>query len=132
MNTPKTLKMLCFIKNYEFWDGIIHEHSLKFHKTYSVYPNIMLAKQETWDKIDEYANLINPGHITNPGGAEEVGEDDLKSISTFTTDEYFLEFCLDDKVKDDYFILVFDETPTFDGEPCDFEENDIIKYKRIA
>jgi hypothetical protein len=134
-DNENVFKMICFINNYESWDDTIHEHACKFSENYSIYPNLMLASKVTWDKIDEYANLFNPENIKP---TDEFDEDfdldeELKSISNFATSDYILEFCIDLKVKEGYFILVFDEEPIFDGEPVEDSENiNVEVYRRIA
>lgn len=127
--------MICFINDYAEWDDIIHEHSCIFFKSYSIYPNLLLASKKTWEKIDEYANLYNPENIKPPdqNNIDYNQEDDLKSISCFVTSEYSLEFCIEEKANENYFILIFDEDPIFDGEPYDYENiDDVITYRRIA
>ena len=134
-NNSKMQKMICFIINYEEWDDIIHEHSCKFFENYSIHPNLLLASKITWKKIDKYANLYNPENIKAPDDSivDDNQDEELKSLSCFVTSEYSLEFCLDEKINENYFILVFDEDPIFDGEPYSNVENeDVIIYKRIA
>ena len=135
MGNNSILKMICFISDYSIWDDTIHEHACKFHKSYSIYPNILLASKITWQKIDEYANLFNPDNIKKSDNdiiADEEDNGGIKSISSFTTSSYSLEFCLDEKANEDYCILIFNEDPTFDGEPCDDDVDEADIYKRIA
>ena len=135
MTNNSILKMICSISDYSTWDDTIHEHACKFFKSYSIYPNILLASKITWQKIDEYANLFKPENIKKSNTDiidDEENNGDIKSISTFTTSSYSLEFCLDEKANADYCILIFDEDPTFDGEPCDEDVDEVTIYKRIA
>ena len=134
-DSSSILKMICFITDYEYWDDKINENATLFFKTYSIYPNILIASKSTWEKIDEFANQNNPNLIQNPDEPIYVIDDgeEIKSISTFVASEYSLEFCLDNKVSENSFILVFDEDPTFDGEFVEDSENkDEVIYKRIA
>ncbi|MBP7582393.1 MAG: hypothetical protein KBA61_00050 [Spirochaetes bacterium] len=128
----KTQKIICFINDYMKWDDTIHEHACIFNNIYSVYPNLMLASKTTWKKIDKYANLFNPDNIkASESSIENINlEEEIKTISCFTTSDYSIEFCFDEKVKEDYFILVFDEEPIFDGEPVDDDTTEV--YRRIA
>ncbi len=137
-------KMICFIEDYIFWDDTIHAHAVKFHDRYSIYPNIMQAGKETWKEIDHYANLFHPGRIEwddlaglEPEEMEETDaeseEEEIKSLSGFATLDYSLEFCIEESVKDKYFILLYDGNPIFDGEPYDLENMDgVTIYKKIA
>ena len=125
--------MISFISDYGSWDDTIHENSLKFHKSYSVYPNLMLASEATWGKIDEYANIYNPEGIKANYDDIEYDKNGTRSISSFVTEEYCLGFCVDERAGTDYFFLVFDEDPTFDGEPSDAPVFDGREsYRRIA
>ncbi|MBN2771759.1 MAG: hypothetical protein JXR90_13785 [Spirochaetes bacterium] len=171
MNSNSKIKMICFIKDYLCWDDTIHENAFKFHQSYSIYPNIMLASKKTWKKIDEYANLYNSQNIRmdeddegfTPYGdfdededyticyeendddddcieeedssaeVEDVTDDEIMALASFETSNYSLEFCMDERATEDYFILVFDDDPVFDGEPYDKEEDGKKNvYRRIA
>lgn len=136
MKNNSIIKMICFISDYSIWDDTIHEHACKFFDSYSIYPNLLLASKITWQKIDEYANLFNPENIKfseYDTSNDEVNEEGIKSISSFVTTTYSLEFCLEEKANENYFILIFDEDPIFDGEPYDYEDiDDHIVYRRIA
>lgn len=135
-------KMICFIEDYIFWDDTIHEHTVKFHNRYSIYPNIMQAGKETWKQIDHYANMFHPERIEwdDENSPEEMAETDaepedeeIKSLSGFATLDYSLEFCIEESVKEKYFILLYDGNPIFDGEPYDAEDmEEVTIYKRIA
>ena len=130
MSTPSSiLTILCRFNGYENWDHQIHENVLKFFETHIKYPNLMLASQKTWDKIDIYANENNPENINPPDhGAYNICEE-IKSISTFETSDYSLSFCLADTMDDDSFLLVLDEDPVFDDGSD--EDSDAV-YVRMA
>jgi len=128
--------MICFIEDYGAWDHTINRHALEFFVSYSIYPNILLASKTTWDTIDSVANQLHPENISHSG--MEIGESEpdgsLRYISSFVTETYSLEFCLDEKVNEGYFVLVHDEHPTFDGEPVEKEReaSEAVVYRRIA
>ncbi len=95
---------------------------IRFTKKFGVYPNIMLASTATWDYIDLFVNLCEPERILPPDGdfASEPGDDasspspalpllTSKSISAATN------------ALPQTAMLVFDEAPTFGGEPVDGE-----------
>ena len=133
-NISKFLKLSCSISDYEYWDDTIYENALKFHDEYAIHPNILIASKITWDKIDKYANLYHPENIgLMDDDIIDFDEEEIKTIAGFQTSEYSLAFCLDEKIATDHFILVFDEHPTFDGEPIDELENEnAVIYQRIA
>ena len=123
-------KMICSITDYENWDHQIHENVLNFYKTHILYPNIMLASQSTWDKIDKYANENNPDNIAPPDHGAYNMDEEIKSISTFVTSDYSLDFCLDVNVEDDNFILVLDNNPVFDDETGEVSIKKYVRMKR--
>ena len=133
MNNNGVLKMICYIDDFEEWDDKIYENSIIFFEKYNVYPNILQASKETWNKIDEYANLFNPENlIAEDEKTEENHQDgEIKSITSFITSNFELEFCINEKIKKDYFIILFDEEPIFDGEEIVNEKKDEY-YQRIA
>ncbi len=136
MSKNSIFKMICYMSDYTLWDETIHENVLRFHKLYSIYPNIMLASKNTWDKIDEFANLLHPDSIIDSDDYifdEDMDENGIKPISSFESDDYTLHFCVDEKANENYFFLVFDEDPIFDGEPYEYDESeDVVIYRRIA
>ncbi|GHV46111.1 hypothetical protein AGMMS49546_33500 [Spirochaetia bacterium] len=111
-NEGKVFKEFGFIDDYSRWDSIINEKAMRFYALYRVYPNLLLASGATFDRIDDFLRL-HPEHLAYTGEGEAP---DFDGLSTFIDRDYTLEFCLDMDQKDHYFILVFDETPDFDGE----------------
>jgi len=130
----KLYKMTCPISDYFAWDDIINENVIKFYESYSIYPNLMLASEKTWSDIDQIANLFNPEKLSPIDELDDTIDinAEIKSISVFRTENYALQFCLDEKVSDDYFTLIFEEDPIFDGEPYDSEDEEITIYTKIA
>ncbi len=108
----------------------VFNYSIKFYEAFNIYPNLLLAAETTWKKIDHYANLISPVNIYKGPETDDEMNEEFKSISSFVTPDFELEFCLDFKIKENYFILIFDEDPSFDGEPV--EDPQQIVYRRIA
>ena len=112
------LKMICYLDDYTIWDDILDEHVTKFREKWSVYPNIALSAKETWEQIDAAANFLHPENIGRPTAVLCGGEivPDFCPVSGMTTEDYHIEFCIDEKGKADRITLIFDEDPTFDGE----------------
>ena len=133
MNKNGALKMICYIDDFEEWDDKIYENSIIFFEKYNLYPNILQASKETWNKIDEYAKLFNPENLIaeDEKTEENQQEGEIKLITTFITSNFKLEFCINEKIKKDYFIILFDEAPIFDGEEI-INENKDEYYQRIA
>ena len=132
------LKLTGIITDFSIWDDAIHIFAVKFHDQYSVYPNILLASDNTYRKIDLYAQM-HPDRIRtfdDDGSFEtiETSNEPYNGLSHFVTEEYELECCLDYDLQEGYFTLLFDEAPDFDGEPIekpDKQENVYI-FKKTA
>jgi hypothetical protein len=118
MDDSGVLRLSGLITDFSIWDDTIHLTVLKFHTQYNVYPNILLASDITYRKIDLYAQM-HPERLLDPDGEEtiETSSHPYNGLSYFTTDDYELELCLDFDLGEGSFTLVFDETPEFDGEP---------------
>jgi hypothetical protein len=101
-----------FIGDYSRWADTIHEGILRFFALYKVHPNILLASGATFDKIDNYLKRY-PVNLVFSGEGDPPPFDGL---SSFVDENYEIEFCLDADQGENYFILVYDETPDFDGE----------------
>jgi hypothetical protein len=138
MEDDKRLKLTGIITDFSVWDDTIHFTSVKFHGQFNVFPNILLASDCTYRKIDLYAQMY-PNRIMitgNDGNIEtiETSDEPYNGLSHFVTEDYELECCLDSDLPDGSFTLIFDESPDFDGEPVEEpDEPEIIyQYRKIA
>lgn len=129
MNDGK-LKMIFHLDDYTVWDDILDEHIRKFRRKWSIYPNIALSAEETWEQIDAAANFLHPENIGRPAAVLSGGElaHDFCPLSGLTTEDYHIEFRIGEKSAADYVTLLFDEDPSFDGEPLE----DLTAYCRSA
>jgi hypothetical protein len=114
-----------FISDYSRWDDIIHKGILRFFALYKVHPNILLASGATFDKIDNYLKQ-HPENLVFSGEGEPPP---FEGLSSFAGENYELEFCLDADQGENYFILVYDETPDFDGEKLPESDREEPKFK---
>jgi hypothetical protein len=132
------LKLAGVITDFSKWDDTIHLSAVKFHTQYSVYPNILLASDFTYRKIDLYAQKHPNRIITtdNDGNIETIETSDVpyEGLSCFVTKDYELECCMDFDLQEGYFTLIFDEEPDFDGEPVEEveERENVYSYRKIA
>ncbi|MDR1802307.1 MAG: hypothetical protein LBQ94_01760 [Treponema sp.] len=135
MEDDGVLRLTGIITDYTIWDDTINVYAEKFHKQFNVYPNILLASDFTYRKIDLYAQM-HPDRLVEHDGTEtiETSDEPYEGISYFTTEEYELECCLDYDLLDGSFTLVFDEAPEFDGEPVEEREEveGVYVFRRIA
>lgn len=101
------------ITHWRQWDREINRASLAFHHTFGCAPNILLANQITFQRIDMIANKQR---LTNHDGAL-ASPSQYCSVGGFNGDGYALDFCLDDTLADRCCVLLYDANPDGDGEP---------------
>jgi hypothetical protein len=132
MESDGVLQLKGFITDFSVWDDTIHLFVLKFHEKYNVYPNILLASDPTYRKIDLHAQK-HPERLIDPDGENiEAGNTPYEGISYFTTEDYTLECCLELELTKGNFLLVFDEEPDFDGEPVSAQGDGVWFFRRSA
>jgi len=138
MEDSGILKLTGVITDFSKWDDTIHLSALKFHNQYNVYPNILLASDFTYRKIDLYAQM-HPNRIVTTGvdgniETIETSNEPYNGLSHFVTEDYELECCMDYDLHEGYFTLIFDEEPDFDGEPIEKleEKENVYSYRKIA
>ena len=138
MEDSGILKLTGVIIDFSKWDDTIHLSAMKFHNQYSVYPNILLASEPTYRKIDLYAQM-HPNRIVTTGidgniETIETSNEPYNGLSLFVTEDYELECCMDYDLQEGYFTLIFDEAPDFDGEQVEKpeEEESVYNYRKIA
>ncbi|WP_461247413.1 hypothetical protein [Treponema sp. R6D11] len=103
-----------------------------------MYPNILLASDSTYRKIDLYAQM-HPDRIVTDGEdgnieTIETSNEPYNGLSLFVTEDYKLECCLDFDLQEGYFTLIFDEAPDFDGERIEEpeEQENVYRFRKIA
>ena len=135
MEDSGILQLTGIIPDFSKWDDTINLYAEKFHEQFNVYPNILLACDLTYRKIDLYAQM-HPDRLIDPDGIESMETSDVpyQGISCFTADDYELECCFDYDLPEGSFTLVFDETPDFDGEPMgkSNEPENIFYFRKSA
>ena len=123
------------ILDFSKWDDTINLYAQKFHAQFNVYPNILLACNFTYRKIDLYAQM-HPDRLVESDGIETIETSDIpyQGISYFTAEDYNLECCLDYYLPVGSFTLVFDEAPDFDGESVEEPEEvgDVFYFRKSA
>jgi len=135
METKGVLQLKGYIQDFAIWDDTINVFAVKFHGKYSVYPNILLASDETYRKIDLYAQM-HPDRLIAPDYETILTSDEsYTGISEFVTEDYTLDCCFDYNLAEGNFTLIYDEAPDFSGEPEPVVEEDkgkIYRFKKSA
>lgn len=96
---------------YASWAETLHMKILDFKEERRIFPNIMLASQYTYDKID--ASFENAENVMREARDEDSFED--YGDFDFIDGECALHFCIDDTLKKGEFRLVYDSDPDFGG-----------------
>jgi hypothetical protein len=69
MEDSGILHLTGVITDFSKWDDTINLYAQKFHAQFNVYPNILLACDFTYRKIDLYAQM-HPDRLVDPDGIE--------------------------------------------------------------
>ena len=134
MEPEGVLKLKGYIPNFSIWDDTINIYAIKFHEKYNIYPNILLASDDTYRKIDLYAQM-HPDKLVTADGEENIlsSKNSYEGISEFVAEDYVLDCCFDFDLTLGNFTLIFDEAPEFDGEPVpEVEEENKGKVYRFG
>lgn len=102
------------------WSHDLYRWSMNFKAINGVYPNILLASGITYSRIDMVANSNGQQKIKNPEGENPDG---FVAMSGFSTPDFTLEFCIDDRLEANQVKLIFDHGPGGGGEPVDGYED---------
>jgi hypothetical protein len=116
------------IDDYMIWDDEVFAAAHEFYHKKSIYPNILLANSKTFKEIDEIVKEYGTTSLVYEGDEEEPPEFD--GLSEFTANDFSLTFCLDETIADDYFCLIYDSDPSFDGEEID-ESGTLFENRKI-
>ena len=109
------------MKRYEFsdfaeWAGTVNASIEDFTESFGIHPNIMCAGSSVWQAINE-AVRNEAQNVVNAEG-EHPGPGDVVELAGFYYgDECHLTFTVNEVTPYPAFLLVFDEDPSFDGEP---------------
>jgi hypothetical protein len=126
-----TMKQYTF-KDFEFWPRTVHESIDDFLTRFGMHPNIMCAAAEVWRAVD-LAVQEDLQNVVNDKG-EHPGPDDTVELSGFNAPDCHLTFCIHELPAYPAFLLIFDEDPSFDGEPefVDEDEGSLVAAVRYA
>lgn len=108
------------MKRYEFsdfaeWVKTVNESIEDFTQSFGFHPNIMCATLGVWRRINE-AVQEDLDNVVNEEG-EHPGPDDVVELGGFHGEGCHLTFTVNEVTPYPAFLLVFDEDPSFDGEP---------------
>lgn len=117
--------------DYQHWDKELYDATIVFREEFTLFPTIVIINKQTAARIDMIANNVRKDNIKGNEN-QSLDEDEFATLSSFETDEFSLEFAIDDTIPDRKFILVFDSDPDWDGGGESKEVSDIIKKRKAA
>lgn len=98
-------------KTFRKWDSELHNAVMAFKREYGAFPNILLANNGTFDAIDRVAIVVAPKNYFNESGDNFIEKpfSEVGGLNGFSTDQYKIDFCVDDKIPFSGFALVRDD-----------------------
>lgn len=102
-------------EHYEFnkfknWDSELNDAAKKFNTKFGMYPNIMLANDQTYQAIEEAANVMAPKNFFGLKGDKVITKpfSELGGIDAFSTKDFYIEFCSEKGIPFTGFALIYD------------------------
>ena len=128
------VKRTFFLNEWINWDHDLHQAVIIFRKNFPFYPNIMLASELTYAKINMIASQYPENIEEDNGSRTEKGT--FIQLTSFTDyrGTYELDFCIDNKLAEKEIVLIFDSDPD-SKEPIpekDSEKSDIKQLIKKA
>jgi len=102
------------LRNLRNWDSIVFEKANRFHSKFRVYPNILQASSLTFHQIDMIANFLGRDKLQNEQGIKSypiTENGSLVSLGCFCSEEFEIDFAVDDNLQLNKFQLIFDDNP---------------------
>lgn len=98
------LRKTFVLESFKGWDHQVNLAVSDFKNKFGCFPNLMMANEVTFKRIDIFADkekvLGEEGETVNPGEYVRLGG--------FGSEDYQMDFCLDDTLVDKAFVLIFD------------------------
>ena len=96
---------------------------MEFAKESGVHPNIISATREVYEQIDYFVqfDLENVENVENEDGTHPTEEEHV-DLASFLTDDCEVRFTINEMTPFRGFLLIYDEHPSFDGEPEPVED----------
>lgn len=119
MSGQRILKKTFTIKNFHNWHHTIYENAIDFFEKYGVYPHILLASEKTFLEIDAIANFTGRDNIRDEVKSANFKNPEpgsLAHLGAFCTEDFEIEFALEEKLEFGKAKLVFDIDPDGGGE----------------
>lgn len=107
------------IGTWRTWDKAIDRCVRDFEARFGVVPNVLLANNVTFQRINMAADK---SHVGNAAG-DDAPEHEYVDITGFAGPDYVVAFAVNERLADRKFALLYDEDPD-GGEPWPDEDTD--------
>jgi len=112
------------------WPHELYAATVAFTEEFGVHPNIMSATTEVYQRIDYFVQF-DLENVENEAGEHPTEEDDFELASFLTTD-CEVWFTINEMTPFPGFLLIYDEDPSFDGEPEPVEDGGTVRAARYS
>lgn len=117
------------ITDWREWDHTVNRAARDFQRRYLRWPMFLLASSNTFHDLD--MRVSNTDRVANVRDME--GESPppgvFAALSSFTAEEYALEFCVEERIARNCFWLIWDSDPG-GGEPIPFDDSPPVVGER--
>jgi hypothetical protein len=98
-------------KTFGRWDSELHNAVIAFKREHGAFPNILLANNKTFEAIDRVTKIVAPKNFFKESGTDlvEKPSSEVGGLNGFSTDQYKIDFCIDDKIPFSGYALIRDE-----------------------
>lgn len=117
-------KKTFIFKEWNNWDHELNVSINDFHSLFEIYPNIFLSNNNTFNQIDSYANLKKE-NISGDKINDRLKKYVFFKLNGFEFDNYSLDFCLNEDLLNNEYVLIYDSNPDENEEPIPVEDTDI-------
>lgn len=118
-------------ETYTQWPDELNAAANHFNREFGKYPIIMLANQETCQKLDMVSSQPDKPTLDHDGHPPGNGE--FVTLSAFVGDGYEIDLCMDESIASKSFMLVYDNDP--DGgneEDAEVEEDGLLDERKVG
>ena len=110
------------------WPHELFAATVEFTEEFGVHPNIMSATTEVYRQI-HYFVQFDLENVENEDGTHPTGEEHV-DLASFLTDDCEVRFTITEMTPFPAFLLIYDEDPSFDGEPEPVEDGGTVRVVR--
>lgn len=101
------------IEDWKKWDAELDRATDNFHTDFGVWPNILIASEETHSKIDRQVNKKRDHVLPADAPTAAMEPPPWFEIAQVALRHCIVEIAVDNRVPDDRVALIYDSSPEF-------------------